>query len=126
MVAIAFLLHRLSSTPPPGPLPEAERGNPFFLPLSASGRGPGGGVMSIAAHLTFWDDRGAGVLGRLHNLRGVTGSPRTEDGVEQTDHRDFLARRTDLTEYLQGRQPRIGLVIAKADQGRSVDLGDDE
>ena len=36
-------------TPPPGPLPEAERGRkkdktPFLLPLSASGRGLGGGV----------------------------------------------------------------------------------
>src|SRR5262249_4360555 len=32
-------------TPPPGPLPEAERGSKRnLLPLCASGRGPGGGV----------------------------------------------------------------------------------
>src|SRR5262249_42133211 len=36
-----------ANTPPPGPLPEAERGREtFLLPLSASGRGPGGGVQS--------------------------------------------------------------------------------
>src|SRR5438094_1510135 len=34
-----------SRTPPPNPLPEAERGSRnLFFPLSASGRGPGGGV----------------------------------------------------------------------------------
>src|SRR5262249_17063654 len=34
-----------SFTPPPGPLPEAERGRErFLLPLPASGRGLGGGV----------------------------------------------------------------------------------
>src|SRR5262249_9525194 len=34
-------------TPPPGPLPEAERGRSktVLLPLSATGRGPGGGVL---------------------------------------------------------------------------------
>src|SRR5262249_58618912 len=33
------------ATPPPGPLPETERGGQtFLLPLSASGRGLGGGV----------------------------------------------------------------------------------
>src|SRR5262249_37665869 len=36
-------------TPPPVPLPEAERGSRnLFLPLSASGRGTGGGVSSHA------------------------------------------------------------------------------
>src|SRR5262249_4828819 len=44
----------LSKTPPPGPLPEAERGRrPVWLPLSAPGRGPGGGVFDRANHGCF-------------------------------------------------------------------------
>src|SRR5262249_55925503 len=39
----------LRPTPPPGPLPEAERGCLAGLPLSASGRGPGGGVRSSSS-----------------------------------------------------------------------------
>ena len=43
-------LRACERTPPPGPLPETERGRKteksFFLPLSVSGRGPGGGVLS--------------------------------------------------------------------------------
>src|SRR5205807_2708739 len=39
-----------AGTPPPNPLPEAERGSQAsLLPLSASGRGPGGGVLNSPA-----------------------------------------------------------------------------
>src|SRR5262249_19101807 len=38
-----------SRTPPPRPLPETERGSrKLFLPLSASGRGLGGGVRTLS------------------------------------------------------------------------------
>src|SRR5262245_40517106 len=45
---------RLCETPPPSPLPEAERGSKTtaLLPLSASGRGLGGGVLGPAKPAT--------------------------------------------------------------------------
>src|SRR5262245_8725178 len=76
-----------SSTPPPGPLPEAERGRktaaapcfgegeqghafPLLLPLSEAGRGPGGGVVLLPLSASG-RGLGGGVLQTAGGIDGI-------------------------------------------------------
>ena len=114
-VAHGSALRGCERTPPPDPLPETERGRKkkcsVFLPLSVSGRGSGGGVLSHALSLPPRGD-----VSRKHCrmlLDSSLGPPARQDRLAR---RPPVARPTATTPHLSPRSKRALSLAARIEQ----------